>query len=31
VNFRVRVTDATSQSNKTYRLDYLAITVQYTP
>ena len=30
-NFRVRVTDATSQSNKTYRLDYLAVTVQYTP
>jgi hypothetical protein len=30
-NFRVRVTDATSQANKTYRLDYLAVTVQYTP
>jgi hypothetical protein len=30
-SFRVRVTDATSQSNKTYRLDYLAVTVQYTP
>jgi hypothetical protein len=30
-NFRVRLTDATSQANKTYRLDYLAVTVQYTP
>jgi hypothetical protein len=30
-NFRVRVTDATSQNTKTYRLDYLAVTVQYTP
>jgi hypothetical protein len=29
--FRVRLTDATSQANKTYRLDYLAVTVQYTP
>jgi hypothetical protein len=30
-NFRVRLTDATSQNTKTYRLDYLAVTVQYTP
>lgn len=30
-NFRVRVTDATTQNNKDYRLDYLAVTVQYTP
>jgi hypothetical protein len=30
-NFRVRVTDATNQPNKDYRLDYLAVTVQYTP
>jgi hypothetical protein len=30
-SFRVRVTDATTQSNKNYRLDYLAVTVQYTP
>jgi hypothetical protein len=30
-SFRVRLTDATSQANKTYRLDYLAVTVQYTP
>jgi hypothetical protein len=30
-NLRVRLTDATSQNNKTYRLDYLAVTVQYTP
>jgi len=30
-NFRVRVTDATTQSNKDYRLDYLAVSVQYTP
>jgi hypothetical protein len=30
-NFRVRLTDATSQNNKNYRLDYLAVTVQYTP
>ena len=30
-NFRVRVIDATSSPNKDYRLDYLAVTVQYTP
>jgi hypothetical protein len=30
-NFRVRVTDATNQPNKDYRLDYLAVMVQYTP
>jgi hypothetical protein len=30
-NFRVRVTDATTQNNKDYRLDYLAVTVSYTP
>ena len=30
-NFRVRVTDATNQPNKDYRLDYLAVSVQYTP
>lgn len=30
-NFRIRLTDATTQSNKNYRLDYLAVTVQYTP
>ena len=30
-NFRVRLTDATSQVNKDYRLDYVAVTVQYTP
>ena len=30
-NFRVRVTDATSQPNKDYRLDSLAVTVQYKP
>jgi hypothetical protein len=30
-NFRVRVTDATNQPNKDYRLDYLAVTVNYTP
>jgi hypothetical protein len=30
-SFRVRVTDATSQANKMYRLDYLAVTIQYTP
>jgi hypothetical protein len=29
--FRVRVTDATGNPNKDYRLDYLAVTVQYTP
>jgi hypothetical protein len=30
-NFRVRVTDATTQNNKDYRLDYLAVSIQYTP
>ena len=30
-SFRVRVTDATTQNNKDYRLDYLAVSVQYTP
>jgi hypothetical protein len=30
-NFRVRVTDATSQPNKTYLLEYLAVQVTYTP
>ena len=30
-NFRVRVIDATGNPNKDYRLDYLAVTVQYTP
>jgi hypothetical protein len=30
-NFRVRVTDATNQPNKDYRLDYVAVTVNYTP
>jgi hypothetical protein len=30
-SFRVRLTDATSQANKTYRLDYLRVSVQYTP
>ena len=30
-SFRVRLTDATSQANKTYRLDYVAVTIQYTP
>jgi hypothetical protein len=30
-NFRVRLTDATSQANKDYRLDNVAVTVQYTP
>ncbi len=30
-NFRVRLTDATSNPNKDFRLDYLAVTVQYTP
>ena len=29
--FRVRVIDATSQPNKDYRLDYLAVNVYYTP
>lgn len=30
-NFRVRVYDATSVATQTYRLDYLAVTVNYTP
>jgi hypothetical protein len=30
-SFRVRLTDATSQPIKDYRLDYLAVSVQYTP
>ena len=30
-NFRVRITDATSQPNKTYLLEYLAVQVSYTP
>jgi hypothetical protein len=30
-SFRVRVTDATNQNNKDYRLDYLAVSIQYTP
>jgi hypothetical protein len=30
-NFRVRVTDASSQPNKTYLLEYLAVQVTYTP
>jgi hypothetical protein len=30
-DFRVRVIDATGNPNKDYRLDYLAVTVQYTP
>ena len=30
-SFRVRVTDATTQNNKDYRLDYLAVSIQYTP
>jgi hypothetical protein len=30
-NFRVRVTDATSQNNKDYRMDYLAARVVYIP
>jgi len=30
-NFRVRITDATSQPNKTYLLEYLAVQVTYTP
>jgi hypothetical protein len=29
--FRVRLTDATTQPNKDYRLDYLAVQVSYTP
>jgi hypothetical protein len=29
--FRVRLTDATSQPNKDYRLEYLAVQVTYTP
>ena len=30
-SFRVRLIDATSNPNKDYRLDYVAVTVQYTP
>lgn len=30
-NFRVRITDASSQPNKTYLLEYLAVEVTYTP
>jgi hypothetical protein len=30
-NFRIRITNATTQSNKDYRLDSVAATVQYTP
>jgi hypothetical protein len=30
-NFRVRITDASSQPNKTYLLEYLAVQVTYTP
>jgi hypothetical protein len=30
-NFRVRITDATSQPNKNYLLEYLAVQVTYTP
>ena len=30
-NFRVRVTDATSQNNKNYRMDYIAARVVYIP
>lgn len=30
-NFRVRVTDVTSQPNKDFRLDYLAVQVTYAP
>jgi hypothetical protein len=30
-NFRVRLIDGTTQPNKDFRLDYLAVTVQYTP
>jgi hypothetical protein len=29
--FRVRITDATTQPNKDYRLDFLAVQVSYTP
>jgi hypothetical protein len=29
--FRIRLTDATTQPNKDYRLDYLAVQVSYTP
>ncbi|HLQ47353.1 MAG TPA: hypothetical protein VK233_00130 [Candidatus Dormibacteraeota bacterium] len=31
VNFRVRVTDATNQANKDYKMDYLAARVVYVP
>jgi hypothetical protein len=30
-NFRVRVTDATSQPNKDFKMDYLAARVVYVP
>ncbi len=30
-NFRVRITDVTSQPNKTFELEYLAVQVTYTP
>jgi hypothetical protein len=30
-NFRVRIIDASTQSNKDFRLDYLAVNVTYTP
>jgi hypothetical protein len=30
-NFRVRITDASSQPNKSYLLEYLAVQVTYTP
>ena len=30
-NFRIRITDASSQPNKTYLLEYLAVQVTYTP
>ena len=30
-NFRVRIIDATSQPNKNYLLEYLAVQVTYTP
>ena len=30
-NFRLRIIDATSQTNKDFRLDYLAVNVTYTP
>ena len=30
-NFRVRLTDVTSQPNKNFLLEYLAVQVTYTP